>query len=346
MKDIWRHGLLGLVLICVAFPFVSTSGADQMKITPKRPYAMTVGPTGTLYIVDPGRDQILRWSEEGGFGVVAGSGMKGFSGDGGPAIDATLRLNYQAGIAVASNGTVYFADAGNGRVREVLPSGIIRTVAGGGTAQLGLGSVPALRATFGGPWSVFGLAIGPGGRLYIGCMSGVYKLTKDGMLRWVVGSNAPRLNKGYKGVYADPAGQADFVHAAKLAFDGEGDLFVAGGGGFGLYERAVTGRLRFIEIFRGDGYWGSLAEASEGSVVLAARLGLTRIQPSGHIVSVPASRLSAALGGHNTFIVGDGVATAPNGDIYLDTNPDNAFTLVAAIVRVSPRGHVTLVWRS
>ena len=140
-------------------------------VSPKTPGAMAVGPSGALYVVDGGRDQILRRLSDGRFRVVAGNGKSGFSGDGGQAVDA--EIHGASGIAVAKNGTVYCADEGNGRVREILPDGIIQTVAGGGTVPLGSKPVPALSASFGGPSSLFGLAIAPNGELYIGTRRGL-----------------------------------------------------------------------------------------------------------------------------------------------------------------------------
>src|SRR5688500_7329924 len=62
--------------------------------------------------------------------TIAGTGAAGFAGDGGPALAAHL---YQPGeIAVAPDGTIFFVDLGNVRIRRIRPSGIIDTVAGGG----------------------------------------------------------------------------------------------------------------------------------------------------------------------------------------------------------------------
>ena len=61
---------------------------------------------------------------------IAGSGVRGFSGDGGPAIAA--RLNYPRGVAVDGKGNVYIADLSNLRIRKVSPSGTITTFAGNG----------------------------------------------------------------------------------------------------------------------------------------------------------------------------------------------------------------------
>ena len=212
-------------------PATSDVASAGPIVSPKTPRALAVGPGGSLYVVDGGRDQILRYLPDGRFQVAAGDGKNGFSGDGGQAIDA--EIHDVSAIAVAKNGTVYLADEGNGRVREILPDGIIETVAGGGTVPLGMKPVAALSASFGGPSSLFGLAIGPNGELYIGT-SAIYRLSSNGMLDWVVGSGARDLNKGSDGFMSNPAFQIDFTQAGPLAVDGKGDLLVAGGYGFGL----------------------------------------------------------------------------------------------------------------
>ena len=135
----------------------------------KAPHGLAVARNGDLYIVDTGRDQVLRRLPPGILQVVAGNGHRGFSGDGGPARDAELSLANDSGIAVARNGTLDIADSGNGRVRAVLANGIIETVAGdgkrGGPGQgLILHKTPALDTSLG---EAAGLAIGPNGDLYI-----------------------------------------------------------------------------------------------------------------------------------------------------------------------------------
>jgi hypothetical protein len=61
------------------------------------------------------------------------------------------------------------------------------------------------------------------------------------------------LSKGWRGIYSSPAVESDLAPAARLALDVRGELFLAGGGGDGLYDRTVTGELRFVESFRGEG---------------------------------------------------------------------------------------------
>ena len=81
---------------------------------------------GILYI--SGDDRIRKVDQFGTITSIAGTGRRGFSGDGGPAIDA--ELDDTGGIALDPSGDVYFADKGNGRIRMIDTGGTITTVAG------------------------------------------------------------------------------------------------------------------------------------------------------------------------------------------------------------------------
>ncbi|MBI5387491.1 MAG: hypothetical protein HZA90_22760 [Verrucomicrobia bacterium] len=87
--------------------------------------------------------------------TIAGNGSRGFSGDGGPATNATM--SQATGLAIGPDGTLYFADYSNFRIRAVDPStGLIRTIAGNGNiGDTGNGG-PATNATLAG---VFGMAV-------------------------------------------------------------------------------------------------------------------------------------------------------------------------------------------
>ncbi|MBI1354714.1 MAG: hypothetical protein GC160_10230 [Acidobacteria bacterium] len=92
---------------------------------------LAVGPLGDVYVVD--RDlQRVRVIRPGGLlERFAGSGQSGFSGDGGPAVDAAL--NRPEDVAVNADGTVYITDYFNHRVRSV-EGAVIRTFAGQGAS--------------------------------------------------------------------------------------------------------------------------------------------------------------------------------------------------------------------
>ncbi len=98
-------------------------------------------PVGNLYVPDDYGNRIRRIDTAGIISTVAGTGVSGFGGDGGPATQATFRQI--RGLAVAADGTIYVADTDNNRIRRIGPDGVITTISGGGP-ELGL------KGTFGG----------------------------------------------------------------------------------------------------------------------------------------------------------------------------------------------------
>src|ERR1700689_812495 len=76
--------------------------------------------------------------------TVAGTGVAGYYGDGGPATNATLNQPY--GMAPDAAGNLYIADDFNNRIRKVAVNGTITTVAGTGAAGFGGDGGPATRA--------------------------------------------------------------------------------------------------------------------------------------------------------------------------------------------------------
>jgi hypothetical protein len=72
--------------------------------------------------------RIVAIDTQGMIRLIAGTGTAGFSGDGGPA--RTAQLNTPYGLAMAPNGDLIFADAGNKRIRRIdARTGVIRTIA-------------------------------------------------------------------------------------------------------------------------------------------------------------------------------------------------------------------------
>ena len=81
---------------------------------------MTSDADGNLYIADTINHRIRRVDASTGLiSTIAGNGVNGFSGDGGPAIDA--EISFPVGIAVDGSGRVYFADENNNRIRVLIP---------------------------------------------------------------------------------------------------------------------------------------------------------------------------------------------------------------------------------
>ncbi len=102
--------------------------------------------SGTLYIADSGNNRVRAISPTGTIQTVAGTGVQGFSGDGGLGVAA--ELSGPTGVAVDAGGNVYIADSGNSRIRMLSSSGLISTVAGNGTEDLGPEAMSTPGGTF------------------------------------------------------------------------------------------------------------------------------------------------------------------------------------------------------
>ncbi|MDE2965547.1 MAG: serine/threonine protein kinase, partial [Acidobacteriota bacterium] len=81
------------------------------------PTAVALDSTGSLYIADTGNSSIRRVDTRGTITTIAGTGEGGFSGDGGPAVQA--QLNGPTAVALDSAGNLYIADTGNSSIRRV-----------------------------------------------------------------------------------------------------------------------------------------------------------------------------------------------------------------------------------
>jgi hypothetical protein len=95
------------------------------------PSGVAVLPQGGYVIADTGNHLVREVRPNGHISTVAGTGVAGSTGDGGPAVRASLRS--PQGIAVTANGSILIADPVANRVREIVPDGKIDTFAGSGT---------------------------------------------------------------------------------------------------------------------------------------------------------------------------------------------------------------------
>ncbi|MDE0435497.1 MAG: M12 family metallopeptidase [Bryobacterales bacterium] len=120
IAGIWRSGYSG-------------DGGPAINAHLRGPSDVTVDAAGNLYIADEYNYRIRRVDSSGIITTIAGTGVRGFSGDGGPAVQA--QLAGPRGVAVDTAGNLYIADHGNHRIRKVDPSGTITTVAGSGEVE-------------------------------------------------------------------------------------------------------------------------------------------------------------------------------------------------------------------
>jgi uncharacterized protein (TIGR03437 family) len=170
---------------------------------------------GNLYLSDTDNHRVRKISTSGVITTLAGTGVPGFSGDGGPATSAQLNTPY--GLAADLAGNLYVADYGNDRVRRIGPDGVITTVAGGGALDIGAATGARLVT----PRNV---AVDAAGNLYFSEFERhrVRKVIPAGIISTVAGTGLA----GYSGD-GGSAVNAQLNFPAGLALDRFGALYIA-----------------------------------------------------------------------------------------------------------------------
>ena len=142
----------------------SGDGGPATSATMHGAAALVLDKVGNLYVADAGNHRIRKVAASTGIiTTVAGTGVQGYSGDGGPALSAQFDTPREIALDAASN--VYIADAENHRIRKVdALTGIVSTVVGTGTAGFSGDGGPAISAQIDRP---LGVAADPAGNLYI-----------------------------------------------------------------------------------------------------------------------------------------------------------------------------------
>jgi sugar lactone lactonase YvrE len=223
------------------------------------PLGVASDASGSVYIVDGLLAQVYKLSPSGTLTLVAGNGITGFSGDGGPATSASL--GFPEGVAVDGSGNIYIADSGTNRIRRVdALTGIITTVAGSGTS-IGFGTGgfsgdggPATSATLSFPT---GVAVDASGNLFV-ADEGNERIRRvdaaTGIITTVAG------NGTYCSSPTGPCGDSGLGTSANLsqpqgvAVDSSGNLFIADAGNNRI--RRVDGTTGIITTVAGNGTAG------------------------------------------------------------------------------------------
>lgn len=213
------------------------------------PYGLAADPDGNVIIADREASRVLRLNRQSGeVTVVAGTGRRGFSGDG--SLGAEADLNLPADVVVDEAGNIYIADAENGRVRKVDLTGVISTFAGGGTSNAD--GQPANMSVLG---AVSALAFDPDGNLYLTESNKVRKVSTAGIITTVAGTGQGGTT-GEKG----PAIEAELNNPNGLAVDFLGRLYISEFSG-NVIRRVDTDGI--IERYAGNGSSGSCGDGLE-----------------------------------------------------------------------------------
>ncbi|MXY43334.1 MAG: hypothetical protein F4Y50_04645 [Dehalococcoidia bacterium] len=223
----------------------ATFSSHPMRVTGDR--------AGNLFVADAHHARIRRIdTSTGTIDTVAGCGVEGYSGDGGPAVHA--RIASPHGTALDRHGNVYIADLKNDRIRKVDAStGIITTVAGTGEHGHSGDGGPATKAMLASPIAVFAT---DDGDLYIADHrnSRIRKVNAaTGVITTVAGT-------GEQGIHGDggPATQAAISLPRDAALDADGSLYIADGANNRIRKVAPDGTITTVAgtgrgKFSGDG---------------------------------------------------------------------------------------------
>ncbi|MCW3121812.1 MAG: hypothetical protein JWQ38_1304 [Flavipsychrobacter sp.] len=197
------------------------------------PSGMAIDISGNIYIADKNKSVVIKVTPSGIVTNIAGTGVAGFSGDGGPATNATFRG--PMGVAIDASGNIYVADMVNERVRKIDPTGIITTIAGSSTmpdwgGYSGDGG-PATAAELRNPCAVL---VDKAGNIYIGDAGNdrIRKINSSG----IISTYNSKING-----------------PISLVFDASENMYVAGYYSNKVYKINPSGKT---VIIAGNGYSG------------------------------------------------------------------------------------------
>ena len=317
------------------------SGAPAKECVLREPFGADYLPDGTLAIIEMvSGNRLLRVDKAGVMKVIGGTGVKGFSGDGGDVRKA--QINGVHNIAVTPAGDIFLSDAWNFRVRKINAStGVITTFAGTGKNGFSGDGGPADRAEFG---TVIQVALDPAAKhLYVADIDNkrIRRIALEtGIVETVAGNG--QAGKPADGAVANDAPLSD-PRAVVAAADGSFYILERGGNALRLVDAA--GKIRTVAGngkpgLSGDG--GPALDATmngpkhlcldrDGSVIIADAENqvVRRYDPkTGKITRVAGTgkKGTAGLGGDPLaceLARPHGVTIAPDGTLYITDSYNN-----------------------
>lgn len=315
------------VIVTVAGNGVESTTGDGGPATDATlfdPRGVALDNSGNLYICQNGGVRKVAPAYGGIITTVVGSGISGFSGDGGPAYFA--KVNGVFDVAVDHSGNIYVADAGNNRIRKVTTDGIINTIAGTGIAGYNGDNIPATAAQLNSP---YGITVDDTGSVYISDSKNrrIRKIDTFGIITTVAGT-------GVKGFSGDGgiAAIAQLHRPKALRFDNAGNLYFTDStrirmiGTTGIIS-TVAGVATFG--FSGDGGPATSAEIipaailldSGGNLFIADDYRIRKVNEEGHITTIAGTGTSIYNGDGMhpllTNMTPSGIAMGSAGEIFI-----------------------------
>ena len=256
-------------------PGDSGEGRAATEAQLNNPYGITRGPDGGLYICDMQNHRVRKVSRDGIITTVAGTGKRGYSGDGGPALQAELNEPYEVRFDKAGN--MFFVEMRNHIVRRVDGrTKFVSTVAGSGTEGFSGDGGPAMRAELRQPHSIqFDMR----GDLYI-CDIGNHRIRRVDLKTGIISTFAGTGER-----LATPDG-VKFANASlngprAIDFDKDGNLWLALREGNAIYRLGLkTGTIHHVGGTGKSAFAGNGGPAKEA--MLSGPKGIS-VAPDGNV---------------------------------------------------------------
>jgi sugar lactone lactonase YvrE len=253
-----------------AGPYPSGDGDAAVLASLFDPMDVAVDSGGNVFIADTYNNCIRKVDTGGIITTVAGTGISGFSGDGGAATLAQLSCPY--GVAVDAAGNLFISDLLNNRIRKVDASGIITTMAGNGVQGFSGDGGSAISAEL---YFPFGIDVDSSGNIYFSDSDNerVRKVSPGGIITTIAGDGTA----GYLGD-GGPGTSARLDSPNGLSVDSLGNVYVADEGNSRIRAIAPSGIITTIAGsesagFSGDGGPSTAAGLRQPGGVAADRLG-------------------------------------------------------------------------
>ena len=198
--------------------------------------------------------------------TVAGTGTVGFSGDGGPAVEALI--SNPTAVATDDHGNLYIADVYNNRIRKVDTEGTITTIMGTGTSDAQTDDLPAIETNL---CSAYGIATDSCGVLYVldRIRSRIFRIEKDGIARRIVGTG----KNGFAGD-GGAAIDAQIMHPNHLVVDSEGTLYIADSGNNRIRRVTPDGMITTVAGTGESGFAGDGGPALNAEFICPAAIAI------------------------------------------------------------------------
>ena len=326
----------------------SGDGGTAVAARLNYPNGVAVDGAGNLYIADSDNHRIRRIDSSGTITTIAGTGERGFNGDGATASSA--QLSYPTGMAIDRAGNLVFADTGNHRIRRIDSSGTITTLAGTGEGDFSGDAGPAVAAKLNGPRDV---AIDSAGNFVFADTGNdrIRRIDPSGTITTIAGTS----RSGFGGD-GGPAAAAELNFPEDVAIDGAGNLYIADTANHRIRRVDSSGTITTIagsgeEGFSGDGGPAVLAQLSGPKGVAVDGAGnfymadagnnrIRRIDSSGRITTVAGTGQPGFSGDGGPAVSAQltapkGVSVDGSGNVYIADQED------LRIRRVDPSGTIT-----